>query len=116
MILVLSLFISLMAMLMYKRYVPVWGVPCVQSFHSQGNSIILDVRDFHESYKDPVHGAINIPIAYLERSSQQLSQNKVYIVAANHIEKNLSIRTLRKKGFHVMGYTLTNGQCQHKAA
>jgi hypothetical protein len=37
-------------------------------------------------------------------------------VAANHIEKNLSIRTLRKKGFHVMGYTLTNGQCQHKAA
>ncbi|MDA1477631.1 rhodanese-like domain-containing protein [Bacillus changyiensis] len=93
----------------YNRYIPVRGVQCFNTLNA--DAIIVDVRDYHQSYKDPLRTAINIPIAYLKRNYHEISSSKVYVVASDHLEKNMSIRFLRKKGFEVLGYTLTDCRC-----
>ncbi|NPC93752.1 hypothetical protein HOO54_16295 [Bacillus sp. WMMC1349] len=90
----------------YNRYIPVRGVQCIKTLNA--DAIIVDVRDYNQSYKDPFRTAINIPIAYLKRNYHEISSSKVYVVASDNLEKNMSIRFLRKKGFEVLGYTLTD--------
>ncbi|MFZ3589751.1 hypothetical protein ACOI1C_10825 [Bacillus sp. DJP31] len=60
---------------------------------------IVDVRDYNRSYKQPIHGSTNIPIAYLPRFFQEVSNKKIHVVASNHLDKNVSIRFFRKKGY-----------------
>lgn len=56
----------LIAFILYKRYFPVICVPCIQLKDLNLDRItIIDVRDYNDSYKDPINGAINIPISYL---------------------------------------------------
>ncbi|WP_174733483.1 sulfurtransferase [Mesobacillus harenae] len=99
--------------LLYKRYVPVLGVPCkdIREEKLEYIDIILDIRDYNISSKTPVEGALTIPTAYLARYFKEIPGREIYIVASDHLEKNMGIRLLRKRGFKVMGYTLTDCGC-----
>lgn len=93
--------------IVYKRYFPVFGV---QSNHIKDLKLddvsLLDVRDYNESDKKQINGATNIPIAYLERHSNEIPKSQIHLVASNFLEKNMGIRFLRKKGFKVVSYTI----------
>ncbi|WP_231735338.1 rhodanese-like domain-containing protein [Gracilibacillus massiliensis] len=75
---------------------------------------ILDIRDYQKAAKDKVDGAIVIPVPYLRRYYSEISSQSIYVIASNHLEKNLAIRFLKNKGFDVIGYTLTDCQCKKK--
>lgn len=111
------LYIVIMTIIMiliffYKRYVPVGGIQCVDLLNTDDNVIILDVRDYNDSYKHSVPESMNIPVAYLKRYYPSIADRKIIIVASSTLEKNMSIRFLRKKGCNIIGYTLTNSNCR----
>ncbi|MET3695785.1 hypothetical protein SAMN05877753_102684 [Bacillus oleivorans] len=104
---------GLISFKLYNRYVPIFGVKCSAALDLNETSIqVIDVRDYNQSYKDPVHGAVNIPIAYLKRYHRELNSHKIYIIASSPLEKNLSIRFLKRRGFKIIGYRLTNCNCK----
>lgn len=72
----------------------------------------MDVRDYNQSYRDPVPGAINIPYAYMKRSYSDISRKNIHVVASDYLERNMSIRFLRKRGFKIVGYSLTGCDCK----
>ncbi len=96
----------------YKRYIPVRNIPCV-SLESldRENTVVLDIRDYNVSDKNEVREAIKLPLAYINRNSKDIPSNRIYLVVSNHLEKNLGIRLLRKKGFHVVGFTFSDCNC-----
>ncbi len=100
---------------LYKRYVPIKGVPCVE-FNKENNrgKITLDIRDYQEVAKDEITDAIVIPVPYLRRYYTEIPSGSIYVVASTHLEKNLAIRFLKNKGFNVIGYTLTECKCKNK--
>jgi hypothetical protein len=100
----------------YKRYVPVSGIRCseIESVSGEQEKVILDIRDYNASYKDVFEDAINIPISYLKRYAEDIPNKDVHIVASNVLEKNVGIRLLRKKGFAVTGFTLSDGIDERK--
>lgn len=91
---------------LFNRYVPVRNVPAVKV--KQNEEIWVDVRDYQDSAKDPVTGAINIPCGYLKRYKKEIPNQQIVIIASNEVEKNFGARLLRKYGFHVKGYTIAN--------
>lgn len=95
---------------LYRRYVPVCGVPCTKL--TNPDSIMVDLRDYPLAAKNPILGAISIPIAYLNRYNTEITGIKVHVIASNQLEKNIGIRLLRKKGFNVIGYMLTDCPCK----
>ncbi|WP_243385355.1 hypothetical protein [Bacillus kexueae] len=106
------LFLALVLLLLYNRYVPVRGIQCLSNLsHREEKTLILDVRDYTKAHHTPVSGAVNIPIAYLKRNYGRYRKDDVIVVAESHIEKNLSIRFLTKKGINVVGYQLLNRPC-----
>ncbi|MDQ0230716.1 hypothetical protein [Metabacillus malikii] len=108
-----GLLIIVISSFIYSRYFPVWGVDCLKSLNVDGESIdIVDVRDYHQSTNKPIRKAVNIPIAYMKRHYQDIKRPTVHVVASNTIEKNMSVRFLRKKGFKVASYTLTDCDCK----
>ncbi|WP_059172624.1 hypothetical protein [Bacillus sp. FJAT-27445] len=100
--------------LLYRRYVPVYGIPCkeVIEVETVGNDILLDIRDYATSSKNPVKGSLPIPAAYLKRYMEEIPASQVYIIASDRLEKNWGIRLLRKKGFKVIAYTLAGCGCR----
>lgn len=90
------------------------GVPCLTFENAKDCITVLDVRDYNQSYKDSIQSSINIPIAYLKRNVAEIQGKKIHIVATNHIEKNMSVRFLRKKGYKVISYSLTDCPCLNK--
>lgn len=108
---ILILIIGLVAILVFKRYFPVLGLKCLkwEEFDIK-NSNVIDVRDYTVSHKEPIPGAINIPIAYLNRYYSEIPNVDIYIVGSDKIEKNMGIRILRKKGFQVIGCSIKNNE------
>ncbi|MEH7495504.1 hypothetical protein [Neobacillus niacini] len=105
----LILVLIVVAIIVYKRYFPVWGVkyyPISQLDQSQIE--ILDVRDYNESYKSPIVGSINIPIAYFKRNISEIPNRDLHLVVSSLLEKNVGIRTLKKKGYRVVGYSFVS--------
>ncbi|MDQ0270442.1 hypothetical protein [Cytobacillus purgationiresistens] len=99
--LLLLLIAVIIAVYLNLRNRPIKGVEAADSFDQHPADVkILDVRDYNQSYQSPILDSINIPVAYLNR----------YYHASSQIEENMSIRFLRKKGFSVIGYPLTNKQ------
>jgi rhodanese-related sulfurtransferase len=91
---------------LYKRYFPVLGVNCYPLTELDLSTIeILDVRDYNESYKSPIEGSINIPIAYFKRNINKIPHRDLHLAVSSLLEKNVGIRTLKKKGYRVVGYT-----------
>ena len=92
---------------LYKRYFPVPGARFIALNDLKLDKIkIIDVRDFNESYKNPITGAANIPIAYLKRNLKDIPNDLLHVVGSSDIEINIGIRFLKQKGFRVNGYTI----------
>lgn len=91
------------------RYFPIIGLNYIDKKELDLTTLIkIDVRDYNESYKSPVKGAINVPVAYLKRYYFEIPSKDLIVVASNRLDKNVGIRFLRTKGFKVVGYTITN--------
>lgn len=105
--LIVLIFVSLF--ILYKRYYPVLGVRHFPLGDPEvAKKTVLDVRDYNESYKEPIKGSFNIPIAYLKRYVREIPKGDLIVIVSSSIEKNMGIRFLRKKGFNVIGYTMIN--------
>jgi rhodanese-related sulfurtransferase len=105
----IGLTLGLVAILTFKRYFPVLGLKCMKwgEFEIKNQNInVIDVRDYNVSYKNPIPGAINIPIAYLNRYYSEIPKVDLYIVASDTIEKNIGIRLLRSKGYQIVGCSI----------
>lgn len=91
------------------RYFPIIGLNYIDKKELDLTTLIkIDVRDYNESYKSPVKGAINVPVAYLKRYYFEIPSKELIVVASNRLDKNVGIRFLRTKGFKVVGYTITS--------
>jgi len=101
---------ALIAGLLYVRYVPVRGVPCVEHVSEKNlqNALILDLRGYSEAKNNPIHGAYNLPLAYLKRHYQTIEKRDIVVVASDSVCKNLGTRFLKRKGFNVIGYSFTS--------
>jgi len=111
----LSLAAILIVMAYFSRYIPTIGVRCVDSNTCKQNDVhFVDVRDYNQSYKQPIKEATNIPTAYLRRFYKEIPNGKIVVIASDLIEKNLSVRFLKRKGFDVIGYSITNCKCKEK--
>lgn len=91
--------------LYFNRYIPVRNVPVVNA--KEKDAVFVDLRDYQDSAKDPVKGAINIPCGYLKRYMKEILDQQIVIIASNEVEKNFGARLLKKYGFKVKGYTIT---------
>jgi rhodanese-related sulfurtransferase len=105
------LMLGLAAIITFKRYFPILGLKCIKwGEFDKKNINVIDVRDYNDSYKEPIPGAINIPIAYLNRYYLEIPNVDLYIVASDSVEKNIGIRLLRKKGFRVIGCSIQSNE------
>ncbi|MDX8045665.1 hypothetical protein SH601_06650 [Gracilibacillus sp. S3-1-1] len=110
---ILLMFAGLCGYLLYMRYVPVKGIPCVEMDQSaRKEQTTVDIRDYQEADNNKINEAVVIPIPYLKRYFHEIPSKSIHIVASNHMEKNLAIRFLKHKGFEIIGYTLT--ECKSK--
>lgn len=102
----------------YKRYVTAKGVKhdCVEGLKEQEELFLLDVRPYNVSYKDPVEGALELPVAYFIRSYDEIPNRPIHVIASDEMEKNMAVRLLRKKGKQVVSYSLTEETCNDKVA
>jgi len=92
---------------MYNRYFPVFSVQCLHLKDLKRDRIkIIDVREYNESYRYPINGAINIPIGYLKRNLKEIPKGDIHVVVSSSLEKNYAIRFLRHKGYRVVSYTV----------
>lgn len=108
---ILFLIIAAILIFVYKRYAPVYGVSVVQSIKSiisNEHTILLDLRDYQTTSKEPIPGSINIPYAYLKRYNKEIPNKPLIIVASDTIEKNLAIRFLLKRRFKILGYLIVD--------
>ncbi|AZU61627.1 hypothetical protein CHR53_10260 [Neobacillus mesonae] len=111
----LILITLIISFILYRRYFPVLGVRFINLKNLEVGKIkIIDIRDYHESFKDPVNGSINIPIAYLNRNINQIPNDELFVVSSSSLEKNIGIRLLRQKGFRVVGYIISDSNEIHK--
>lgn len=99
---------------LYKRYFPVADVQNIDCSQLEIEQVtIIDLRDYNVSNHSPILGAINIPIAYLNRNFTNIPKDKIHVVASGSLEKNVGIRFLRHKGYKVVGYTITINNYYH---
>ncbi|MGD6801750.1 hypothetical protein FZC79_11620 [Rossellomorea vietnamensis] len=100
---------------LYNRYFPVRGVQCSTEIPTETESIlILDVRDYNQSSANPIPHAVNLPVAYINRNWDDVAATRIHVAASTPLEKNMSIRMLKRKGYKVAGYTLTEKQSPPK--
>lgn len=106
-VMLIGLPVSIAAYGAYKRHVPVHGVRQEQLDRIDGNSyVLLDVRAYNISDKEPVSEAFNLPISYFSRGYQEIPKKPIHLIAENQLEKNLAARLLHQKGFNVASYSL----------
>lgn len=100
--------------ILFRRYFPIFGVPCISNFKAikRGNGVVLDSRDYNESNQESILGSIQIPYAYLARYYHEIPDRPIHLIVNNRLDRNLSIRFLRKKGFHIQSYSLTRCTCR----
>jgi hypothetical protein len=100
---------------LYKRYIPVAGVKQFNDVPVEAEFIqIVDVRDYNQSFRNPIPQAVNLPVAYMNRNWHELYGIRVHVIASTKLEKNMSIRLLKRKGYKVEGFTLTEQQSPPK--
>ena len=99
---------------LYARFFPVSGVKCVNKTELKNKTYIVDLRDYSDSAKEVVVGAIALPIAYIKRHHHGLPERDIYVVASDRIEKNIGIRLLQQSGHRVSGYSIIDDPCRCK--
>ncbi|MCG3086427.1 hypothetical protein [Sporosarcina cyprini] len=111
---VVTVLASFLAWRLYERIAPISGASCVDEPPEQ--TAIIDVRDYQLADHEPFEQAVNIPFAYLKRNLEMIPGKQVHIIADNSLNRNLSIRYLRRKGYGVTSYTLTECPCKSYSA
>lgn len=95
---------------LYRRYVPVRGVWKIElsevAVKHDSRVTIVDTRSYQISFKNAIEQAYCLPLAYLNRHFRYIPNKDVIIVASDYVDKNLSIRLLKRKGIQVVGYYL----------
>ena len=100
--------IVLMAGNILKRYVPVLHVAYIslEQVRQMEDVIVVDVRDYTESHGDNTSEIMCIPYAYLKRYYHEIPNKPLHLIVHNKVDRNLSTRFLRKKGFHIQSYSV----------
>jgi rhodanese-related sulfurtransferase len=107
----LSLALIVILVILYRRYFPVRGVKHYQLEGLDFSKLrILDVRDYNESYKNPIDGALNIPLSYLKRNIHEIPDKNLHLIVTSLLEKNVGARILKEKGYRVVGYSFISDQ------
>ncbi|MFB1051142.1 hypothetical protein [Paraliobacillus sp. JSM ZJ581] len=103
--------------MIYVRYYPIKGIPCIEmnQLSDVTKKVKLDIRDYNTSSKNAVTDSVSMPVAYLKRHYSQIPSKQIYLIASDKIERNLATRMLKQKGFQIMGYTITSCDCQEKS-
>lgn len=100
--------------LLYVRYVPVRGVQCIRKDQLSAQPVLVDLRDYSDSAKEVVVGAVALPIAYIKRHHKGLPKEGVAVIASDEVERNIGIRLLRRHGHVVTGYAIIDNPCKCK--
>ncbi len=102
--------------MLYTRFVPVIGIPCIDISSNQLETINvkLDIRDYNESFRQEVKGSILMPVAYLNRHYRDIPEKEIHLIASDSTERNLAVRILHNKGYRVTGYSLMDCGCKGK--
>ncbi|MEY8350079.1 sulfurtransferase [Bacillus cereus] len=92
-----------------KRYAPVLHVSCISINKVIKNEeiVVLDVRNYNESSYNNIPKVICIPYAYLKRYYHEIPDQPIHLIVRNKVERNLSTRFLRKKGFCIQSYSVS---------
>jgi rhodanese-related sulfurtransferase len=98
------IFIILLVIFVFKRYVPVYGVSAILDHEMVEDIFLLDLRNYQSAFNEPIPGATNIPYAYLKRYYREIPQKKLLILASDSTEKNLAIRFLLKRKYQIFGF------------
>jgi len=115
MLVLIAALLAIISVPIYTRYFPVRGIRYVSLLDiDEGPVKLVDVRDYNQSYKDSIQGVVNIPVAYFKRNFGEITSQEIHIIVSSHLEKNISIRFLRRKGFKVTGYTLIDAKDELK--
>lgn len=112
--LILILALVVLSYIVFVRYFPVKGIPCVALNKMQEDVIKLDVRDYNEAAKHSIGNAITIPVAYLKRHYEEIPNQRIYLIASDPVEKNIGIRILQQRNYNIVGYTIINSNCPCK--
>ncbi|WP_175991318.1 hypothetical protein [Bacillus sp. Marseille-Q1617] len=89
--------------MMYYRYAPV-RVKRLSEKEVDRSHIIVDVRDYQDSFKSNCDQAIAIPCGYLKRYSHEIPKGPIVVIGSSSIECNVGVRQLKGLGFDVVGY------------
>jgi rhodanese-related sulfurtransferase len=102
-----SILVSIIILvILYRRYFPVLGVKAYRLEELNFSKLkLLDVRDYNESYKNPIEGALNIPLSYLKRNANEIPDTDLHLIVTSLLEKNVGARVLKRKGYRVVGYS-----------
>jgi rhodanese-related sulfurtransferase len=90
----------------YKRYFPVYSVPKITELTNNKELVLLDLRDYHSTFNEPIEGSLNIPFSYLRRYHKEIPKSNLIIIASDFIEKNLAIRFLLRRKFSISGFII----------
>jgi rhodanese-related sulfurtransferase len=99
--------------IIYNRYFPVRGVKYYQIRDLDLSNVkILDIRDYNDSYKNPIEGSLNVPLGYLKRNINEIPHIDLHLVVSSLLEKNVGARVLRQKGYRVVGYSFDSNKLE----
>jgi rhodanese-related sulfurtransferase len=104
---------SVLIYMVYYRYAPV-RVKEMSDKELSECHIIIDVRDYQDSYKSNCDHAVAIPCGYLKRYYHEIPQGPLVVIGSSSIECNVGVRQLRRLGFNVVGYisVIQNQPCK----
>lgn len=110
---IILIVISLLSIILFRRYFPVRGVPCKMSGHDQTRTVVLDIRDYNINTNQN-QSDLRIPYAYLKRFVQEIPNRTLHVIANDRLELNLGLRYLKSKGYQVTSYHLSDCGCGEK--
>ncbi len=102
----MGIFFLITGRIIYIRHVPARRFQECLPQELDAGIAIVDVRDYNDSYKSLILNALNLPIAYLIRHIHELPKKPLHIIASTQLDKNMSVRIIRKAGHEVKSYSL----------
>ncbi|WP_226582769.1 rhodanese-like domain-containing protein [Halobacillus litoralis] len=95
----------------FYRSFPVPHVKCMDLTNGevQQHMAVVDTRDYQLSCQDGYDRAYCLPLSYLKRYVYEIPDQPIVLICSDSTERNLAARFLRRKGYEVVGYTLTEG-------
>lgn len=102
---------TVVGVLLYNRYFPIVGIPCMKYDSKVMETFILDIRDYNEKILYP-QADLHLPYAYLRRYKEEIPNIQLHVVARDRVQMHLGIRFLLRQGHKITSYQLT--ECSYK--